>query len=592
MSEQKIPGNQDGRSFRVKIAALVTGINVILTFIKFILYFFSGSMAILAEAWHSFSDIATSILVLAALLKETRLNGPEDTLPSGKNGKNRTESIISLGIGVMLTIVAGSLIFKFITAESQPIENSLVSGLIFLAFSFVSYFIYRFETQVGEDVNSIGLISDGMHSRADMVASLVTGFALILYTVGLNLDRWVSLFIALFVLAFAVETITNVVMDFFRVEKDSIHRYRFSRVFFVLFNKDAFYEKSKGVRSFIEKRFKFTGLTKIIQRTLLVLVPAAVIAVLLSSVFFMVGINEKAVVERFGRPVNTNKPIEPGLHIKWPWPVDRAVKVDASTIKSMNIGNIVSDQSLALLWTKGHGTEETFLTGDNNFFYPYIVVHYKIKEVFQYLYKNLDPEKTVNETAHQIATHLFSRQKFYDIASTNRERLEKEMFESLSARLDELEAGIEIISVHFKDIHPPISVADSFEKVIAGYQDKQRIINEALGYQYNTIPASRGNAVKETEAAGGYITERINTAEGDSSRFIMSVPSSNLEKKVAMIRIRLETIREALKDKKNIVVDPKVGTADIWMDFDTLIPKDDGQDDEKDNKKDTEKEED
>lgn len=585
MTEQKISENQAGHSFRVKMAALVTGINAVLTVIKFILYFFSGSLAILAEAWHSFSDIATSLLVFIALLKDRKLSSPEDTVPDGKGGKNRTESIISLGIGVMLTIVACSLIYKFITAESQPIENSLVSGLIFLVFSFISYFVYRFETQVGEDVKSIGLISDGMHSRADMVASLVTGFALMLYTVGLNLDRWVSLLIALFVLAFAIETITNVVVDFFRGEKDTFHRYRFSRIFFVLFDKRAFYEISQSVRSFLEKRFNFAGLTKVVQRTLLILLPAAVIVVLLSSVFFTVGVNEKAVIERFGRPVGLNKPIEPGLHIKWPWPVDRVVKVDASTIKSMNIGNIASDGSLAMLWTKSHGTEETFLTGDNNFFYPYIVVHYKIKEVFQYLYKNLDPEKALNETAHQIATHLFSRQKFYDIASTNREKLERDMYEILSARLDELETGIEVISVHFKDVHPPISVADSFEKVIAGYQDKQRIINDALGYQYKTIPASRGKATRETEAAKGYITERVNAAEGDSSRFIMSMPGSKLEKEVATTHIRLETIKEALKNKKNIVIDPEVGTADIWMGFDALIPKDD----EKDNKKDTEK---
>jgi len=38
-----------------------------------------------------------------------------------------------------------------------------------------------------------------------------------------------------------------------------------------------------------------------------------------------------------------------------------------------------------------------------------------------------------------------------------------------------MKSGIEILSVNFKDIHPPIAVADSFEKVIAGHQEKQKI---------------------------------------------------------------------------------------------------------------------
>ena len=50
-----------------KTAFISTGLNLILTILKFTLYFFTGSMAILAEAWHSFSDIATSLMVYFAV---------------------------------------------------------------------------------------------------------------------------------------------------------------------------------------------------------------------------------------------------------------------------------------------------------------------------------------------------------------------------------------------------------------------------------------------------------------------------------------------------------------------------------------------
>jgi membrane protease subunit HflK len=148
------------------------------------------------------------------------------------------------------------------------------------------------------------------------------------------------------------------------------------------------------------------------------------------------------------------------------------------------------------------------------------------------------------------------------------------MLTKLQSCLDDLDTGIELVSVSFKDIHPPISVAGAFEEVIAGYQEKQKIINNALGYQYKTIPAARGKAATETQIAEGYIVNRLKTAEGESSRFIMAMPVSEVEKDVSITRLRLETVKEALKNKKTIVIDPKTGTSDIWMDFKGFFQKD------------------
>jgi membrane protease subunit HflK len=233
----------------------------------------------------------------------------------------------------------------------------------------------------------------------------------------------------------------------------------------------------------------------------------------------------------------------------------------------MNIGNIADSRAGALLWTKSHGSEEPFLTGDNNFFYPYIVVDYRIKNVFQFLYKNSDPEQNLCEAAHRIATHIFSRQKFYDIASTKRSSLAEEISTGLQLFLDELETGFEIITVNLRDIHPPITVAEAFERVIAGYQDKQKIINDALGYRYNKIPRARGTANEKLETAAGYVVDRVKSAEGAKSRFIMSTPASEADRELATIRIHLGTIREALQDRKKIVIDPKIGITNIWMDY-------------------------
>jgi len=524
---------------KAKTAAAATVMNIILTSVKFLLYYFSGSMAILAEAWHSFSDIATSILVLIAVSKSSLTSpetesgkGTDDSKGNPKNLSNRMEWITSLGIGLLLTIVAVSLIGKFIQSESKPIENSLLSGLLFLVFSLGSYFMYRFETRIGREENSLGLVSDGMHARADMTASLLTGFSLIVYSMGLNLDRWVAGLIALFILSFALETLANVAMVYFRRESDHLFRYRSFEIIAFLLSKDTLQKVSTLFKASLEKKFGSTKHVRLTCKAILCLPFILMLIAYLSTAIFEVGVREQAIIERFGRPLSLKEPVQSGLHLKLPWPFDRIQKVKVTTIKELNIGNITDRQTSALIWTRKHGTEEPFLSGDNNFFYPYIVLHYRIKNIFNYLYENTDPETLLNEIAHRIVTIIFAKEEFYNIAATSRKGLEKEIYTRLQEEMDTLESGIELLAVSLKDIHPPISIADSFERVIAGHQEKQRIINDALGYKNKALPESRGRAVKELEAAKSYIIEREKKAEGNATRFKLSLPKDNREKQI------------------------------------------------------------
>jgi len=146
------------------------------------------------------------------------------------------------------------------------------------------------------------------------------------------------------------------------------------------------------------------------------------------------------------------------------------------------------------------------------------------------------------------------------------------MRESLQEAMDDRQSGIEVLSVSFKDIHPPISVAPSFEKVIAGIQEKQQVINEALGYGNAVLPESRGRGHAEVEAARGTITDRQQRAQGETGRFRLSLPATPEQARVTRSRIRLQTLQETLKGRPLLLVDPRAGEPDLWMDFDAFFP--------------------
>jgi len=566
---------------RTKTAAVSTGLNVLLTIAKFILFFLTGSIAILAEAWHSLTDIFTSMMVFFAV----REKPAGDVTDSGKSSGTtpdapikppisisdlfntfNIEQWVSMGIGAFIFIAGLGILNRVFVTPPEIIKQPLVSGLIFLVFSVASYLVYRFETSVGEKENSVGLISDGMHSRADMGASLLTGFSLILYHLGLNIDRLVAGLIVLLVFSFSIETIVNVIASA-RKDETPTFKYKSHILFASLFNASTW----RDFAGYLDNQFNLNLSRSTVWRKADRWFRWGILIIILLAYFstclFTLSANQEGITERFGKPINRGSPIQPGLHVKAPWPIDRIIRIDSRTIRSLNIGNITDKNSFALLWTREHGSEEPFISGDNYYFYPYLTLHYSIKDIFKYRYGYDDVMSLVESQAYQISSQYFARKEFFELSTDMRSDMGDKVTGDLQAKLDELECGVEIHTVNFKDIHPPIFIASSFEGVIAAYQEKQQKISYAQGYQNKEVAESRGEAARMVEAANAYVKDKIGRAEGDAGRFLLQLPKSPGYKAVTKIRLFLQAMMNALKDMEIILVDPEAGMPEIWSDF-------------------------
>lgn len=555
-------------------AALTTlSLNTLLTILKFVLFAFSGSLVVLAEAWHSFSDIATSFLVYVAMLRKRRKKEKNDgkeeeeekAPESGARPKVNFEQAVSIGIGVFLLVVALMLMWKFFFFTPAPVKNPLLAGLIFLGFSLGSYAVYRFETTVGRQTGSVGLMSDGMHAKIDMAASLIAGFSLILYHLGFDLDVWVAGFIALIVLAFSIETLVNVVISIVRKESKVVFQYKYYTIIFKALTPRRLVVAGEFLDKHLRIRFFGTALMKKAPLYLMVIAVLGSIGWWISTAVFKVGPSEQAFVERFGRPLNPESPLGPGMHTKAPWPVDRAVIADTESVRRLNMGNMPDANTFALLWTQRHGEEIPFLSGDNNYFYPYLVVHYKVKNLYDYLYENHDPVELAQDIAIQILNKFFATRTFTEIVLDSREYMMVDLGRKLQTRLDELKTGIEIVTVAVKDIHPPIIIADSYEMVIASIQEKEMMINDALGYKNQNIPETRGDAIRLRKDAEGYAFEMPVKARGDAEMFLLQLPENEEIKRLTRTRLYLSAMAEALLGRSKILVDPEAGVPELWL---------------------------
>lgn len=581
---------------RVRTALISTGLNVLLTAFKFLLFAITGSLAILAEAWHSCADVGTSVLVLLTVRRGLRApeedrepergaasDGDDSGEPTTDSGEPTTESVpdrlrgwafpinaeqwAALGIGAFLSVVALGLLYKVLLNQRAAIDRPLLSGILFLCFAVGSYFVFRFETAVGRSFGSVGLVSDGLHSKADMFGALLTGAAMILYSLGIDLDRPVAVLISLFVLSFGIETLIAVVTSVASRDDRALGELHTARAVLSLFDKERLERAVLRLENAVS--MPVLDWARAGRRGLLLLRWPAVglaAAAYLSSCLYSVGTSEEAILERFGRPVNMGDPIGPGVHLKLPWPVDRVVTVDVHAIRQVALGNVTDDAAFALIWTQQHGTGDPFLAGDNDFFFPYLVIHYRVRDVFAYVMRHVDADKLLRGVADAGVSTLFASLAFEEIVGAQRGELEGRIRIEVQAVLDELDSGIELIGVYFKDVHPPIFIADAFERVIAARQEKQELINAAYGYHNQRLPEARGEALRTSEKALAYVLTRVRKAEGDADRFAARRVTKPQMRAVTRRRLHLEAVAEVVSATNTVLVDPGAGRPTLLLD--------------------------
>jgi len=580
---------------REKAASISTALNVTLTVAKFVLYGATGSLAILAEAWHSFSDIATSALTYLAVrrtVRQERAQAAKETAPDS-GGEEHTppdqtdatvdedpeseaprpipsaEQVASLIISTIILIAGLTVVSKVVWYEPVTITRPLLAGVLFLVFAVGSYLVHRLEIDVGHQTGSSGLVADGMHARADMIASLLTGASLILYHLGLPLDRFIAGVIAVLVLSVALETMVNLGVGYYRGETRYVPRYRTHEILAKVLS----FGWLVRAASEFAGRPGFVGLTSAflyrVRRWSTAVVVIATVVAYGRTCFFSVGLTQEGVVEHLGRP--TRRAAQPGLHMKWPWPIDRVILVDKTTVWSSRIGNKTDPEAFALIWTREHGTEVPFLSGDNNFFYPYLVVHWRVKDTFDVVYRQQGFEgarRLLDGVGHQVMSQLCTRREFYDLASTYRKPLAEDVRAATQARLDELASGIEIVSVNMSDIHPPVFIADAFEEVvIARYQETRQMVNEALGYQNERLSEAAGQAAKMEFGARAYLAEKVKRATGRAGRFALRCEALSDGRQITFDRVHFDHIVASLRDVPKVLIDPEAGSPDLWMGF-------------------------
>ena len=278
-------------------------------------------------------------------------------------------------------------------------------------------------------------------------------------------------------------------------------------------------------------------------------IPVAIvigIIILGYSTVFTVKANQRAVILRFGKYMET---VEPGLHFKLPFGIDKVYAGEVKRIYNEEFGyRTLRSGRESMIDYNFRGAQEVslMLTGDRNCAEVHWVVRYKIKNLKEYLFNVRNVKSTIRDVSEAVMRRLIGDRSIDEVLTIGRRDIEDIAEGEIETLLDLYGCGIDVQAVNLKGVNPPSQVKDAFDAVNKAVQMRDQITNEAEGKRNKVIPAAMGKKEQAISEAEGYKIRRINEATGDTKAFLAVWKEYEKAKDVTRRRLYLETMAKVI----------------------------------------------
>ncbi|HEX9860251.1 MAG TPA: cation diffusion facilitator family transporter [Nitrospirota bacterium] len=160
-----------------RVLLLTLGLNIMVSGLKLGAGYWSGSLAMVADGFHSFFDASSNILGLIGIQVASR---PPDS--SHPYGHKKFETFATVGVAVLLFMTCIEVlkrVYGQLTGVGSPAEVSAAGFAVMFITVGVNIFVSRYETRKGREYASDFLLADAGHTRSDIMASasVIAGLA-------------------------------------------------------------------------------------------------------------------------------------------------------------------------------------------------------------------------------------------------------------------------------------------------------------------------------------------------------------------------------------------------------------------------------
>ncbi|MFV8819120.1 FtsH protease activity modulator HflK [Haliea sp. E17] len=278
------------------------------------------------------------------------------------------------------------------------------------------------------------------------------------------------------------------------------------------------------------------------------------VAVVVVGIWFFMGLyqideQERAVVLRFGKYVDT---VGPGLHWNPPM-IDEVIKDNITKVRQATL-------------------DEIMLTKDENIVEVKMSLQYVIDDLTKFVLKVRDPEISLQHAAQSALRHVVGDTRMDMVLTEGRAQIAADVRTRLQEYLNMYETGILISKINIDESKPPRQVQAAFDDVIKAREDEERVKNEAQAYANGVIPEARGSAQRQIEDASAYKEQVVANAQGEAERFTKLLTEYRKAPEVTRQRLYIDAVQEVYGNTSKVLVDVEGGNNMMYLPLDKLAP--------------------
>ncbi|MSU80157.1 MAG: protease modulator HflK [Gemmataceae bacterium] len=233
--------------------------------------------------------------------------------------------------------------------------------------------------------------------------------------------------------------------------------------------------------------------------------------------------HERAVIRRFGRILDT-KP-EQGLHISWPWGIDRVDLAPVGRVRDIKVGYVEKKDDDDSIVPIGQ-----MVTGDHNLVNVQATIYFRVREadVEKFVLQQANIDAFVARAAESLLAEWIAGRTVDDVLRRGKHQLAGWLVGQMQDRLADYDLGVDIKRVSITDLSPPDQVKDAFSKLTNAQQ---------------SIPTKLSNAKREINTKSEAASSKMHDMKVKAEAYARTeLVGANAE--ATSFRTRLDSYRE------------------------------------------------
>ncbi|MCF8357081.1 MAG: cation diffusion facilitator family transporter, partial [Melioribacteraceae bacterium] len=171
-------------------------LNTVLFILKYWVGIITGSIALIADAWHTISDSVSSVIVLIGVKISAKPADSEHPF-----GHGRAELIAAIIIGVILSIIAFNFAYESIQRliNQESVKYGTAAIVVTIISVIVKEGLAQYSLWAGKKNNLKSLIADAWHHRSDAISSVIILIGIFLQSIFPWIDGLLGFMVAILI---------------------------------------------------------------------------------------------------------------------------------------------------------------------------------------------------------------------------------------------------------------------------------------------------------------------------------------------------------------------------------------------------------